>query len=136
MLKARGVKPTQEKELKHYIYAKFNALLAHNPSQPYQKMFNIQRIYTIFYSHLTVSEYPLSPPPESLTASCSPRDLSITSSRTQKDRLISEFCVKTPRKKLSYNLPTCSATAAVFLSPTAASGICSGSPTVVRLRTA
>lgn len=73
-------------------------------------------------------------PPESLTASYSPRDLSITSSRTQKDPLISEFCVKT--KKKPYNLPTCSAMAAVFLSPTAASGICSGSPTVVRLRTA
>lgn len=61
MLKARGVKPTQEKELKHYICAKFNALLAYNPSQPYQKMFNVQRIYNKIYSHLTVSEYFLSP---------------------------------------------------------------------------
>ncbi len=101
------------------------------------KRCSIFREYIQFFT--VISQYqstPFPPPPESLTASCSPRDLSITSSRTQKDRLISEFCVKTPRKKLSYNLPTCSATAAVFLSPTAASGICSGSPTVVRLRTA
>lgn len=139
MLKAREMR---EKEMKHCICAKFNA--DSHLCSCITQLFSLAPTYqkSMFREYILqdLQSYQSTPfPLESLTASCSSRDLSITSSRTQKTLWSWVFFVRTPPKKQknkTYNLSTCSATAAVFLSPSAASGVCSGSPTVVRLRTA
>lgn len=136
MLKARAVKPAWEKEMKHCICAKFNtdSHLCSCITQPFSLAPTYQKTMFREYILQDLHSYQSTPfPLESLTASCSSRDLSITSSRTQKTLWALEFFfVRTPGKIKK----TCSATAAVFLSPSAASCVCSGSPTVVRLRTA
>lgn len=142
MLKARAVKSAWEKEMKHCICAKFNtdSHLCSCITQPFSLAPTYQKTMFREYILQDLHSYQSTPfPLEFLTASCSSRDLSITSSRTQKTLWsLVVFFVRTPGKNdlKTYNLSTCSATAAVFLSPSAASCVCSGSPTVVSLRTA
>lgn len=91
-----------------------------------------ESIYYKIYSHIRVLPFPLSPSqPGVLLETC----LSPPPGLKRPFDLLSQDPEKNNNKK-TCNLSTCSATAAVFLSPSAASGVCSGSPTVVRLRTA